>query len=132
MEHNSQIDGIMSSAMESLRDMVDVNTVIGDPVVSADGSTMIPVSRVCFGFVAGGGDLNKPNAKPDDQSNKPFAGGAAAGVSVQPVGFVVMGEGQVRVMPAQYYAPVDRIIEMAPQLIDDIRSWIADCKNSGK
>ncbi|MEG0146622.1 MAG: GerW family sporulation protein [Clostridia bacterium] len=124
------IESIMASTMESIRDMVDVNTVIGDPVVAADGSTVIPVSKVCFGFVAGGGEYNcgtpkKSMGEAPEQGELPFAGGSGAGVSVQPMGFLVVNDGQVRLLPAQYYAPVDRIIEMAPQLLNDVKNWIS-------
>ena len=124
------IESIMTTTMESIRDMVDVNTVIGDPVVSGDGSTVIPVSKVCFGFVAGGAeyDCGKGKRLPADnpsQEDLPFAGGAGAGVSVQPMGFLVVKDGNVRLMPAQYYAPLDRVIEMAPQLLTEIKNWIS-------
>lgn len=131
------IEGIMQTTMESIRDMVDVNTVIGDPVVAGDGSTVIPVSKVCFGFVAGGGEYEcggrKKSASDDQQQGNsgetPFAGGAGAGVTLQPMGFLVVAGGQVRLLPAQYYAPLDRVIELAPQVLTEIKNWIAGLCN---
>ena len=124
MEH--PIGNLMQTAMASIKDMVDVNTVIGDPVNTPDGSTVIPISRVSFGFVAGGGEYSagEPAEMPDSQL--PFAGGTGAGVTVQPMGFLFIGQDQVRLLPAQYYAPVDRIIEMVPQVLCDIRRMIGD------
>lgn len=139
------IEAIMSTTMENIRDMIDVNTVIGEPVVTTNGATVIPVSRVSFGFIAGGGDYQMPEGdKPSaggsassaggsaqagasqggagQPANLPFAGGTGAGVTVQPMGFLVIQNDQVRMMPAQHYAPIDRIIDMVPQLVDDIKN----------
>ena len=126
MDNKQPIESIMTTTMENIRDMVDVNTVIGDPVNTPDGSTVIPISRVSFGFVAGGGEYSagEPAEMPDSQL--PFAGGTGAGVTVQPMGFLFIGQDQVRLLPAQYYAPVDRIIEMVPQVLCDIRRMIGD------
>jgi len=135
------IESIMSATMENIRDMVDVNTVIGEPVTAGDGTTIIPISRVSFGFVAGGGEYEQPGKKQSSpqggngqngQSSQgaqqqeclPFAGGAGAGVSVSPVGFLVVSSEQVRLLPVQPYAPLDRIIELAPQLVSDIKRWM--------
>ena len=117
------IESVMLTAMESIRDMIDVSTVIGDPVSAQDGSMVIPVSRVSFGFAAGGADCAMSGGM---DLQKPFAGGAGAGVSVQPVGFLVMEEGHVRLLSAQYAAPIDRLIEMAPHLIEECKRYIKE------
>jgi len=141
------IESIMNATMENIRDMVDVNTVIGEPVTANDGTTVIPISRVCFGFVAGGGEFEMSGKKPAQNGGQngsgqngsgqngqagqaakaqelPFAGGASAGVSVSPVGFLVINSEQVRLLPVQHYAPLDRIIELAPQVVCDIKRWM--------
>lgn len=118
------IENIMTTTMENIRDMVDVNTVIGDPIQTADGSTVIPISRVCFGFVAGGGEYGQGVPKGEAGSAQPFAGGTGAGVTVHPMGFLVCNESQVRLLPAQVYASVDRIIEMLPQAITDVKNAV--------
>lgn len=115
------IETIMSTTMENIRDMIDVNTVIGDALCPAEDTTVIPISRVSLGFVAGGGEYGLKTPQPD---GLPFAGGTGAGVTVQPMGFLVIKNNQVRLTPAQYYAPIDRVIEMIPPLLDDIRRWI--------
>ena len=104
------IESLMGTTMENIKDMVDVNTVVGDPVLASDGTTVIPVSRVTFGFVAGGGEYGVGENKMPSLSEKmPFAGGTSAGVSVHPMGFLVVGNGQVkntrsRVMPRRWTA----------------------------
>jgi sporulation protein YtfJ len=132
------IESIMTTTMESIRDMVDVNTVVGEPITASDGTTVIPISRVSFGFVAGGGEYDIPGKKPAGGQGAngqgaaaqgasepmPFAGGAGAGVSVTPVGFLAVNGEQVRLLPAQPYAPLDRIIELAPQLVQDVKRWM--------
>ena len=117
------IETIMSTTMENIRDMIDVNTVVGDAVTPAEGTVIIPISRVSFGFVAGGGEYGLKTSQPS-ADNLPFAGGTGAGVTVQPMGFLVIKNDQVRLTPAQYYAPVDRVIEMIPPLLSDVRRWI--------
>ena len=125
------IESIMSTTMENIRDMIDVNTIIGDAISTSDGSTVIPISRVSFGFVAGGGEYPVRGGNHAD-SELPFAGGTGAGVTVQPLGFLVTNADQVRLLPAQYYAPVDRMIELAPQLMCEIKNALMKwCKKDG-
>ena len=116
------IENIMSTTLENIRDMIDVNTVIGEPITAADGSTVIPISRVSFGFVAGGGEYGKGAARADEgRGEHPFAGGTGAGVTVQPLGFLVTSSDQTRMLPAQCFQPLDRVLELIPQVVCDIR-----------
>ena len=119
MEH--PIGEMMHSTMNSIKDMVDVNTVVGDPVVAATGATIIPVSRVCFGYVTGGGDLPGGMHPPMEQGTFPFAGGSGAGVSVQPVGFLVVSGEEVRMLPAQPLTVADRMVELLPGVVEDVK-----------
>ena len=125
------IESIMTTTMENIRDMVDVNTVIGDAITTADGSTVIPISRVSFGFVAGGGEYTVQNHGRADaqqpQRDLPFAGGTGAGVTVQPLGFLVTSTDSVRLLPAQHYAPIDRVIELMPQAMCEIKNALCSC-----
>ena len=115
------IESLMTTTMESLRDMIDVNTIIGEPVSTADGSTVIPISRVSFGFVAGGGEYGPAPKREEQQAAHPFAGGTGAGVTVQPLGFLVTGPDQTRMLPAQCFQPLDRVLELIPQVVSDVR-----------
>ena len=120
------IESIMSTTMENIRDMIDVNTIIGDAISTSDGSTVIPISRVSFGFVAGGGEYTVRGGNHAD-SELPFAGGTGAGVTVQPLGFLVTNADQVRLLPAQPYAPIDRVIELMPQALCEIKNALCSC-----
>ncbi|WP_434511931.1 GerW family sporulation protein [Desulfitobacterium sp. AusDCA] len=128
------IEALMKTAMESIQQMVDVNTIVGDPVESPDGSLIIPVSKVACGFAAGGSEFASPQ---DDQekggedkegqkasSNLPFGGGSGAGVSVRPVGFLVVGHGQIRLLPVDNNMIVDRLIDEVPGLVDKVAAMM--------
>ncbi len=115
------IQSLMGTSMESIREMVDVNTVIGDAVQTQDGSTVIPISKVSFGFVAGGGEYSAGAAAPG-ADGLPFAGGAGAGVSVQPVGFLVCTANGVRLLSASCASPMERVVEMIPQALESLRT----------
>lgn len=124
---NHPIEALMKTAMESIQQIVDVNTIVGDPVETHDGSVIIPVSRVACGFAAGGSEFLPPEEGKDqsqgDQnqgSKLPFGGGSGAGVSVQPVGFLVVGNGQIRLLPVDSNAVIDRVIDTVPDLIDKV------------
>ena len=127
MDH--PIGDLMQTTLENIKDMVDVNTVIGEPIPTVNGPTIIPVSRVSFGFLAGGGeyDLNKL-----PETDTPFAGGGGAGVSVQPVGFLVVGQDGVKVLPAQHLTAWERAVNCAPQLLEDIKALIPQKENAAQ
>lgn len=111
----------MGTSMESIREMVDVNTVVGDPVQTQDGSTIIPISKVSFGFVAGGGEYLCGTMRPQTEE-MPFAGGAGAGVSVHPMGFLVCSQNGVRLLSANCASPMERIVEMIPQALEGLKA----------
>ncbi|MBC7338368.1 MAG: GerW family sporulation protein [Firmicutes bacterium] len=122
---------LMKTAMENIRQMVNVGTVVGDAVETPDGSVIVPVSRVSFGFAAGGGEyeIGGGNSRGGaggggggEEGPLPFAGGSGGGVTVQPVGFLVVGQGNVRLLPVDRSAVYDRLIDMAPQVIDQVWS----------
>ena len=131
MQQQHPIDNMMQTTMESIRGMVDVNTVVGAPVMDQKGTTIIPISKVSFGFVAGGGEYaivdNKQKPVPTDVF--PFAGGTGAGVSVQPVGFLVVTDKQVKMLPAQTTGAMERMVELLPQLIEELNAKDEKKKN---
>ena len=129
------IEGLMTTAMESIKDMVDVNTIVGDAVQAPDGTVIIPISKVSFGFAAGGGEYNKVSASEEDpeenedngvkKSNKyPFAGGSGAGVSINPVAFMVVGQNQIKLLPVNINSSVDKILDMVPDLLEKVNEVI--------
>ncbi len=122
------IEGLMKTAMENLKEMVDVNKIVGDAVETPDGNVIIPISRVTFGFAAGGTEFENqeeaagnPRSPNSSGQELPFGGGSGGGVSVQPVAFLVVGQGQVRLLPVHHHAMLDRLIDLAPQLINQIQ-----------
>ena len=123
---NHPIESLMKTAMESIQQIVDVNTIVGDPVETHDGSVIIPISRVSCGFAAGGSEFasaedNKENVNTGGQPpSLPFGGGAGAGVSVQPVAFLVVGNGTIRLLPVDGNVVVDRLIDTVPDLLDKV------------
>jgi len=119
------IQGLMETSMQNIRDMIDVNTVLGDAIIAQDGSTVVPVSKVSFGFAAGGGEYGDK-----DGDKYPFAGGAGAGVSLQPVGFLVCGSEHVRMLPVPAKNSVDRIIDLMPGLIEEVKKAL--CRSNGQ
>jgi sporulation protein YtfJ len=116
------IQGIMDSTMQKIKEMVDVNTIVGDPMSTPDGATIIPISKVSFGFVSGGSDLNSKQEK----AKEPFAGGSGAGISINPVGFIVIKGEDVRMLQiSNNPSSVDKLIDMAPDLIERLKALIA-------
>lgn len=123
---NHPIESLMKTAMESIQQIVDVNTIVGEPVETHDGSVIIPISRVSCGFAAGGSEFapaedSKEHVNTGGQAPAlPFGGGAGAGVSVQPVGFLVVGNGSIRLLPVDGNVVVDRLIDTVPDLLDRV------------
>ena len=116
------IGELMETTMQKIREMVDVNTVIGQPIGPVDGITLIPVSKVSFGFASGGSDFQSKQ----QSTNANFGGGSGAGVKITPVAFVIVKDGAVRIMNVDPPAAttVDRIVEMAPDLIDKVSDLV--------
>ena len=114
------ISDLMETTMQKIREMVDVNTIVGQPIQTADGITLLPVSKVSFGFASGGSDFQTKHQQPSQ--NNAFGGGSGAGVNIVPVAFLIVKEGNVKLLnvspPAS--STIDRIVEMVPEVIDKI------------
>lgn len=109
------IQGLMDVTLEKIRKMVDSNTIIGNPIQMPDGTTILPISKVTFGFASGGSDIASKN------NQDLFGGGGGAGVSISPIAFLVVREGNVRMIQlADASNSVDRAIGMLPELVDKI------------
>lgn len=127
-EHNHPINEVLETTMGKIRELVDANTVVGQPIVTQDGVTLIPVSRLSMGFATGGSDFGKtPNVA------KNFGGGAGAGVNIIPVAFLIVKDGSVRLLPV---APppedsASRIVELVPEMFEKVTGYI-DKKSAEK
>lgn len=115
------IQGLMRTAMENIKQMVDVNTIIGDPVETPDGSVILPISKVGFGFAAGGSEFQYDREHPG-AIGYPFGGGSGGGVSITPVAFLVVGKQGIRSIPLENTTHLyDRILDSVPQFVEKMQ-----------
>jgi sporulation protein YtfJ len=136
------IQGLMTTAMESLKEMIDVNTIIGDPVETPDGSVILTVSKVGFGFAAGGSEFkveqsqsqgqNQGQGQGQSQSNHPFGGGSGGGVSITPIAFLIVNSQGVKMLHLDESTHLyEKILEMAPQAVDKIQQMFSNKDKNG-
>ena len=119
MSESTKIEGLVKTAMEKIHEMVDCETVVGKPIITADGTTIIPVSKVSFGFASGGSDL------PTKSTKETFGGGSGAGITIQPVAFIAVYKGEVKLLQMSVNASKENaIINMVPEVIDKITDFI--------
>ncbi len=113
------IGALMETTMAKIREMVDVNTIVGSPISTADGITLIPVSKVSFGFAAGGSDIPAKEGR----TGEPFGGGSGAGVKIEPVSFLVIREGNVRMIGAntESHSSAEKLLDAMPDIIDKLK-----------
>ena len=119
---SEKLPNMLESTIAKIREMVDVNSVIGDPITTPDGVTIIPISKVSVGFGGGGSDFTSKNVT---RQENPFGGGVGAGVKVTPIAFLIVKEGNVRMLPvaAPASTTADRIVEMIPDTLDKIAAF---------
>ena len=121
---SQKLPNMLESTIQKIKEMVDVNSVIGTPITTPDGVTIIPVSKVSVGFGGGGSDFTTKTSRPGEDN--PFGGGAGGGVKVTPICFLIVKDGAVRMMPVAEPAntTADRIVEMVPDTLDKISAFI--------
>ena len=128
MDNNNPIGNLMQATMDNVRNMLKVDTVVGDPIFTPDGITLVPISRVSVGFGGGGVEFTGKKIGGD----RPYGGGNATGVKIEPIGFLIIKEGQIRMInvtpPAN--TTVDRIIDLVPTVIDKVDHFIDKQKNA--
>lgn len=119
---NNPIGELMQNTMESVKNILKVDTVVGDPIYTPDGITLVPISKISVGFGGGGVELGFKKA----DGSRPYGGGNATGVKIEPMGFLVIKEGNIRMINVTPPASntVDRIIDLVPQVIDRVDSFI--------
>lgn len=127
---SEKLPGMLEGTIQKIKEMVDVNSVVGQPITTPDGVTLIPVSKVSVGFSGAGSDFTKGRTAGGDN---PFGGGVGAGIKVIPVCFLVVKDGNVRMIPVAQAAntTADRLVEMIPDTLDRITSFM-DSRSGGK
>ena len=120
---SQKLPNMLENTIAKLREMVDVNSVIGDPITTPDGVTIIPVSKVSVGFGGGGSDFTTKNSSGGEN---PFGGGVGAGVKVIPIAFLIVKDGSVRMLPVSAPAntTADRVVDLVPEFLDKVSSFI--------
>ena len=122
------IQGLMNVTMDKIRQMADSNTIIGKPIRTDDGTTILPVSRISFGFASAGTDFDGKNAANKDL----FGGGSGAGVNIQPVAFLVVKDGCVRTIQLSDGSnTIDRALTMLPELVDKVSALLKKEEKQG-
>ena len=131
------IEGLMLTAMDSIRDMIDVYTIIGEPMQIKENVSIIPISKVCFGFAAGGsefkGESIEDYKKKENEENisyrNPFGGGSGAGVSIKPVAFLIVQGDNVKLLPVEHNCTIDRILDYMPEICEKAEKMINKMMN---
>ena len=123
MEH--PIGNLMNVTMEKIKEMVDVNTIVGNPITAEDGTLIIPVSKVSYGFASGGSDLPTKNENKDL-----FGGGSGAGVTIQPIAFLTVYQGNVRLISVNGGDGIDKIMGMVPDVVDKVKGFFKKDKKT--
>ena len=129
------IEGLMTTAMNSIQDMIDVNTIIGEPIETSNNIAIIPISKVSFGFAAGGSEFKgetvdeyrKREKEEEVQYRLPFGGGSGAGVTINPIAFLVIQGENVKLMPVNYSSSIDKLLDYIPDLLDKTNNMINKC-----
>ena len=122
-EQESPIKDILETAIQNIKNIADVNTIVGSPIVSTDGTTVIPVSKVSLGFASGGSDFATKEQAARNKTS--FGGGSGAGVKIDPVAFLVIKDGATRVLPVAVppISTADRVIDMIPDVMDKVEKY---------
>ncbi len=134
------IEGLMITAMNSIQDMVDVNTIIGEPIETSNNIVIIPISKVSFGFAAGGSEFKgetideytRKDKEEQVQYRLPFGGGSGAGVTINPVAFLVIQSNNVKLMPVNHTSSLDKLLDYMPDLIEKANSMMNSCIQNRK
>ncbi len=134
------IEGLMTTAMNSIKDMVDVNTIIGDPIETSNNTVIIPISKVTFGFASGGSEFKgetvdeytKKDKEEAIQYRLPFGGGSGAGVTINPIAFLVIQSNNVKLMPVNHASSIDKLLDYMPDLIEKANNMMNRCIQNKK
>ena len=126
MSENGKLESLVKTAMEKIHEMVDCETVVGKPIVTSDGTTIIPISKVSFGFASGGSDL------PTKSTKETFGGGSGAGVTISPIAFIAVHNGETKLLQMTTNTPYENaVVNTVPEVVDKVISFI-DKKTGNK
>ena len=134
------IEGLMVTAMNSIQDMIDVNTIIGEPIETVNNIIIIPISKVSFGFAAGGSEFKgetvdeytKKDREEAIQYRLPFGGGSGAGVSINPIAFLVVQNNNVKLMPVTHSSSIDKLLDYVPEFMEKANDMLNKCSQNKK
>ena len=134
------IEKILNASMNSIKDMIDVNTIVGDAIQASNNTVIIPVSKVSFGFASGGSEFkgetideyNKKDKDEQIQYRLPFGGGSGAGVSINPIAFLIVQADVVKLLPVDHSTPMDKILDYMPDLIEKANNIMNKCIQNKK
>ncbi len=132
MNEQHPIENLMVTAMNSIQDMIDVNTIIGEPIETSNNIVIIPISKVGFGFAAGGSEFKgetideytKKEKEEAIQYRLPFGGGSGAGVSISPVAFLVVQQNNVKLLPVEHCSSIDKLLDYVPDLLEKANAML--------
>ena len=139
-EQQHPIEGLMVTAMNSIQDMIDVNTIIGEPLETSNNIIIIPISKVSFGFAAGGSEFKgetvdeytKKDKEEAIQYRLPFGGGSGAGVSINPIAFLVIQPNNVKLMPVNHSSSLDKLLDYMPDFMEKANNMMNRCVQTKK
>ncbi len=139
-EQQHPIEGLMVTAMNSIQDMIDVNTIIGEPIETSNNIVIIPISKVSFGFAAGGSEFKgetvdeytKRDKEEAIQYRLPFGGGSGAGVTINPIAFLVIQPNNVKLMPVNHTSSLDKLLDYMPDLMEKANNMMNRCVQTKK
>ena len=134
------IEKILNTSMSSIKDMVDVNTIVGDAIQASNNTVIIPISKVSFGFASGGSEFkgetideyNKKDKDEQIQYRLPFGGGSGAGVSINPIAFLIVQSDIVKLLPVDHSTSMDKILDYMPDLIEKANNAMNKCIQNKK
>ena len=134
------IEKILNTSMNSIKDMIDVNTIVGDAIQASNNTVIIPISKVSFGFASGGSEFkgetideyNKKDKDEQIQYRLPFGGGSGAGVSINPIAFLIVQADVVKLLPVDHSNPIDKILDYMPDLIEKANGAMNKCIQNKK
>ena len=134
------IEGLMVTAMNSIKDMIDVNTIIGEPIETSNNTVIIPISKVSFGFAAGGSEfkgetINEYSKKEKEEAIQyrlPFGGGAGVGSTISPIAFLIIQPDNVKLIPINHSSSIDKLLDYVPDFLEKISTVISSSKEKDK